>query len=509
MSAAPDEPEKYSIDEMMDRLKSPASESAEEGELVPRADGSQALRVRKRKRRSSQPHKEENSRSRRARIMQVSAALVLVFAAALALGAAVIYANSSLFRKGLVGKIEQTSGATVDLQVFRMNPKTANAGDLALSWPEGNILKTLALHGLEAEIFPASFLGKSLTGEEISVAYGNLVLRIPKPALPLRNFPAVDGESPIRFNRYRVPNFDLTLGDSAAPVIQLLKCEASLAPSNINGRPQLSLYRGSLAIAGWPKLRLDRSLIVFRGQEADVIGLRVLHETDDRGALDLTGSVSPYKPEQLATLAVSMDGFQLSGLTGPALGRLISGQVDSLPLAKSNYLSFFPSDQPSAKLDIAFRATPTSRIEVQGFPFLFGLGQTLDDPWFERPVFEGDAGAILHRELGVVSLRDIHFESKDYLSLRGEITIAPDQTLSGTLHVGVADPVIATAKTSRLKTLFGPPRDGFRWLTLKISGPASAPVDNFKQLFSATPVAETLPPPPGGGSSFEELTRPK
>ena len=84
MSAAPDEPEKYSIDEMMDRLKSPASESAEEGELVTRADGSQALRVRKRKRRSSQPHKEVNSRSRRARIVQVSAALVLVFAAALA-----------------------------------------------------------------------------------------------------------------------------------------------------------------------------------------------------------------------------------------------------------------------------------------------------------------------------------------------------------------------------------------------------------------------------------------
>ena len=49
----PSEPEKYSIDEMIDRLKNPPDEEPiEKGELVTRADGSQAIRVRKRKRRS-------------------------------------------------------------------------------------------------------------------------------------------------------------------------------------------------------------------------------------------------------------------------------------------------------------------------------------------------------------------------------------------------------------------------------------------------------------------------
>jgi len=104
MSTAPGEPEKYSIDEMMDRLKTPASETSDDGELVTRADGSKAIRVRKRKRRSSQPHKEETHRNRKARIVQVSAALVLVFAAALAVGAAVIYSNSSPFGKAWNGK---------------------------------------------------------------------------------------------------------------------------------------------------------------------------------------------------------------------------------------------------------------------------------------------------------------------------------------------------------------------------------------------------------------------
>ena len=50
MPPAPSDPEKYSIDEMMERLKGqPADDPATAGELVTRADGSQALRVRKRK----------------------------------------------------------------------------------------------------------------------------------------------------------------------------------------------------------------------------------------------------------------------------------------------------------------------------------------------------------------------------------------------------------------------------------------------------------------------------
>lgn len=512
MSAAPSEPEKYSIDEMMDRLKDSPSENPEDGELVTRADGSQAIRVRKRKRRSSQPHKEEFQRTRRARIIQVSAALVLVLVAALAIGGAIAYANSSPFRRSLVRKIEQVSGATIELQLFRMNPQTANAGSFSLAWPDGNVLKSLSMRGLTAEIFPASFFGKSMRGEEVSFGYSVLALQFPKPGQALRNSHAATGASPIHFNRYRIPMLDVTLGNLAAPLIKLANTEASLTPENINGRPQLSLYHGELAIAGWPKLRLDRALVEFRGNETDIIGLRVLHESDDRGSLEFSGTVAPYKPDQPSTLAVSLDAFQLSGITGPALGRLFSGKVDSLPVAKSNSLSFLPTDKSSPILEVSFRVSPTSKIEVQGFPFLFALSQILgEDPWFEHPVFEGDARGVIHREGGIVTLRDLSLEAKGRLALRGEISIAANQTVSGGLQVGLAEAMIADAPTSRLNSMFGPPKDGFRWLTLKISGPASQPVDNFKELFSTAAVTPRQSPAPveTDGSSFEELTRPR
>lgn len=511
MPASPSEPEKYSIDEMMDRLKSSPSENPEDGELVTRQDGSQAIRVRRRKRRSSQPLKENHQRTRRARIVQVSAALILVFLSALIIGGAIIYANSSPFREGLVRKIEQASGASVELQQFRMNPKTANAGHLALQWPAGNVLQNLTLRGLSAEIFPSSFLGTFMTGEEISVQDGTLALQIPNPDQGLRNAVAPEGPLPIHFNRYRIPTFNLTLGDATAPLLKLSKSEASLNPETVNGRPQMSLYRGDLFIAGWPKLRLDRALIEFRGKETDIIGLRVLHESDARGVFEFSGTIYPYQPERVSTLDVVLESFELTGLTGPALGRLFSGKVDSLPVAKSNFLSFLPSEDPSPTLDIAFHPSPTSKIELQGFPFLSALAQTLDDPWFQHPSFDGDAVGTLHRENGIVTLRNLNFESKGRMALRGEISMAANQTLSGNLQLGVTEAMIVSSTTPRLKSMFGPPKEGFRWLTLKIGGAAATPTDNFRELFTSPVAAPQAPPAPveDQGSSFDELTRPK
>jgi hypothetical protein len=511
MSAAPSEPEKYSIDEMMERLRNAPSENPADGERVTRSDGSQSIRVRKRKRRSNQPQKDIGLRTLRARIIQVSAALVLIFAAALTVGGAIVYANSSPFRDGLVRKIQQTSGAEIELQQFRMNPKTANAGSLALAWPDGNALKSLSLQGLNAEIFPASFLGKSFIGEEITIASGTLELQVPKSGQALRSIAALTDAPSIRFKRYRTPRFQLRLGDVTSPAIRLTNSEASLSPETINGRPKLSLYKGDLSIIGWPKLRLDRALVEFRGADADIISLRMLHESDDRGTFELKGTVSPCQPEQPSSLAVTLDSFQLSGIVGPSLGRLFSGRIESVALEKSNCLSFLPTQNSLLTLDIAFRASPTSKIELQGFPFLIALARSLDDPWFEHPVFEGDSGGVIHRENGVASIREIDFNSKGRMAVRGQVSVTANQTLSGNLEVGIAEAVVAAAPTLRLQSMFGPSKDGFRWITLKINGPASAPTDNFKELFSASPAipAKTAAPAEETGSTFEELTRPK
>ena len=65
-------------------------------------------------------------------------------------GGAVIFANSKPFRDGLIRMIGETTGATPELQTFRMNPRTANAGSLMLNWPAGHVFKNLTLMGITA-----------------------------------------------------------------------------------------------------------------------------------------------------------------------------------------------------------------------------------------------------------------------------------------------------------------------------------------------------------------------
>lgn len=512
--SAPSEPEKYSIDEMMDRLKGrPAEDPLHEGELVTRDDGSQAIRVRKRKRRSRQPHKEERQNSRRARIVQVSAALILLLLAIFAAGAAIIFANSAPFRKGLIEKITLSTGASVELEQFRVNPTSANAGRIVLTWPEAHLLRDLTLRDVKAEISPSSFLGKSMTGEEAISSEGTLTLRIPDPDKISQNARSTGDALPVRFKRYAIPKLHILLGDPAAPLIRLQSSEGSFHPVKANGRPQLLLSRGDLVINGWPKLRIDRSHIEFRGNEVDVVGMRLAYDTDTRGVFELSGTVAPHTFDRPSTLAVELDSFLVSGIAGPELGRLFSGRIDTISADKSSHLSFTPGPRPNTSLVVTFRNTLTTPFELNGFPFLFGLAKSLNDDWFERPVSESDVTGVLRRGEGAVAISDLSFEHKGRMALRGGVTMAPDRRLSGSLEVGIAEGMIQASVPStdsrRLDSMFGPSREGFRWITLKIGGTAAAPVDNFKELLESAPKQAKKTEPDSGNPTFEDLTAPK
>jgi hypothetical protein len=507
--SAPSEPEKYSIDEMMERLKSPPPEGlVEDGELVTRADGSQAIRVRKRKRRSQQPHKEQRQHWRRTRMVQVSSVLILLLLGIFIAGVTIVFVNSAPFREKILRQIATSSGASVELEKFRMNPTCANADRLSLVWPEGNALQSLTLSTIKADVSLASFFGQSLGGEEVSAAEGSLNLRIPQLDQPTRDPAADTGKPSIHFSRYAVPKAQVLLGNPKAPWILLQNSEVSFSPVNVNNRVQLLLSGGDLTIQSWPKLRMDRAHIEFRDSEVDIVGMRLRHATDLRGVFEISGTVAPYTAQRASTLALRLESYLLAGIIGPELGHLISGRIDTVADAKSNELTFSPDLEPNASLAITFRNSPTSAVELDGFPFLFGLSQTLGDEWFERPIFESEAGGTLLRTNGKVTLRKLNLETKGRMALRGSLTMAADQKLSGDLEVGIAAAMIKSSKSRILDALFGPPSQGFRWLTLTIGGTATAPTDNFKTLFQADQPAKS-PISSGEIPTFEELTTPR
>jgi hypothetical protein len=441
-------------------------------------------------------------------MIQVSAALIFLLLVVIGAGGAIVFANSALFREKLLRNISRSSGAAVELEQFRMNPTRAITGRLALTWPKGNALRDLTLRNVTADVSPLSFLGKSLKGGEVSATEGTLILRVPQADQPSRDAPASEETLPLHFKRYAIPKTQVFLGDPAAPFISMRNSEGAFYPHNADHPAQLLLSRGDITINGWPKLRMNRSHIEFHGTEVDVVSMRLRHETDNQGVLELTGTVSPYATDRASTLAIHLEAFLLSGIAGPELGRLFSGRIDTTADAKSNCLSFTPASDPAAALTIAFRNSPNFSFELTGFPFLFGLAQSLRDDWFERPVFENDVRGVILCADGNVAIGNLSFENKDRMALRGAVTMAPDRKLTGNLRLGVTDAAIQSSRTRRLDSLFGPATEGFRWLTLKIGGTAAAPTDNFKELFESPQPAEK-PDPSGEIPTFEELTKPK
>ena len=507
--SAPSEPEKYSVDEMLERLKNrPAEEVIEDGELVIRADGSQAIKVRKRKRRTQQPHKDERKHRRRVRVIQVAVAFAVVLTAVVGAGTAIVFANSAPFREQLLQKISQSSGARAVVEQFRMNPTSANAEQVSLAWPDGNALRSLTLRRIRATISPASFLGQSLTGEEVTCGGATLILQFPQADKPVRDTPAPGANLPVRFESYTTTKAEMILGDPAAPLIRMQNSECSFYPVGPNERAQLLLNRGDVTISGWPKLRMDRSHIEFRGTEMDVVVMRLLHETDNRGVFELAGTIFPYAAQRASILAIRLEAYPLSGIAGPELGRLIAGRIDTVSNSKSNLLSFIPGANPDASLAIAFRNSLTSSFELNGFQFLLGFSQTLKDPWFERPVFESDVSGVIRRAHGNIAISDLNLENKGRLAIRGSLIMNADRSLSGSLEAGLAEAMIKSSKSVPLDALFGPPKDGFRWLTLKIGGTATAPTDNFRELFGNASQAKKREPT-GAVPTFEELTIPQ
>jgi hypothetical protein len=482
------EPEKYSIDEMMGRLKGGGS-SGKQPELVTRPDGSQAMKVRKRKRRTKQAVSDEAKRRHKFQVVQIAAFVILVVLMGLAAGIAILYANSSGFRESLLGKLEDSSGAKVGLNQFRMNPATANANMASFGWPEGNALAGLELHQIRAKIAPASFLGSTFSGEEIVAGKGQLSLRAPGAPNSRRHKPKSDGMLSVKFQRYWVPEFDIRFGDSEGSRRLLKATEASFFPSAVTGQAEVRLRGGLFEFDAWPLMELDRSYIKAKGDALQIQSMRFVVPKSandrkvDKGFIDFTGSMRPLEAGATHTLRSDVRDLPLPYMMGPDLGRFFVGSVDTMEIPDSNFLSFSPDSPESAMLELTLTNSVNSRIDLGSFKFLSQLSTVLDDRWYEFPNFDDIVTLVTKMRGDEVSIEDINLVSRGRMTVRGSVSNQKGGGISGKLRIGLPDTMIAASDDKRLNRMFGQVREGYRWLDLKIGGTSAVPGDNFKELY--------------------------
>ena len=494
MSDQSSEPDKYSLDEMMDRLRGRDGEGSSEGELVTRADGTRAMKVKKRRRRTDQAVNKETQRNQRVQILQIAGFVILVVVLGLVAGIGIVYANSSPFRDDLISKVESTSGAKVEFKQFRINPATANSNLVTFDWPAGNVLSSLQLQGIVGKIAPACFLGKAFTGEEIVAVNGELVLRKPVAGEAVRNSEKVAGAPVVRFDRYFTPLLDIYFGDEKSSLSMLSKTEASLFPGSVPGHGELRLSGGALNMAGWPALALDRSYMIFNGQDLDVKSLRLeipvaaKQKGGDPGYIELSGIVQPLESKATQSLAVELHSFRVSYLLGADLGRFFLGRVDTDEVSEKNFLSLPVGKAESAAIELSTSNSPGSRMDLSGFPFLANLSRLLEERWYELPNFDDHVSMVISRKGESVEIKEFALEERGRMAVRGTISNGEAGQISGKIMVGVPESTILVRKSELLERIFARTGEGFRWIDLEIGGTSAAPTDNFLDLFSGAKV---------------------
>lgn len=505
MPSNPTEPEKYSLDDMLERLHGkPAPGPEDAGELVTRSDGSQAIKVRKRKRRSVQPHKEAAKKAVRLRAFQVSSVVILIILLGLTFGGLIIYANSAPYRASLLSKFNSASGANTEFHQVRVTPTGTNAARVNFDWPSGNIIRHFAVTEVRAQALLGGIVGGHWGVNEISAKTGVLHVAAAEPGQPVRFHPKTAGSSPVSFERLSVASTDVVVGSDSHPSLEILGTEATFYPQAQQDTPSIRLVGGKVKVPQWPLFRLDRALVEVHGSRLDFVTLRLLHELDTTGTIELSGQISPDSIGKGQKLGVKLSSFNLNGIAGTSLGHLVAGRVDSRGPESENQLAFSSSD-PSGKLTVAFASAPNTFPKLNNFRFLGSLWKITENAWFKDPVFHDGCTGILHRENGIARISDLNMLAKTQLSVTGELAVQPNDVLSGTLQIGLPEATIVGAKNPKVAAVFTEARDGFRWVTLTISGTASRPVDNFEEIAGNAPSSDNSP----SGDLFDSLTAPK
>ncbi|MCW1922981.1 hypothetical protein OKA05_10495 [Luteolibacter arcticus] len=508
------EPENYSIDDMMDRLRTRGGGARDgEAKLVTREDGSQVYKMRKRKRRSTQPKKEKEKRDRRMRVAQVVGAVGLVAGAGLALLGSVIYLNTSGYHLKVEERVRQWTGAEPKVSQLRVSPISAGASTVELTWPETSALKSLTVNNVGADLeLPSLAAGVWKGTEMVGGQGGKMVLR--QPAGKAADSPSRTGDCPFQF-RYRSSQFVVLMGGEERPAARLDNTEASFdvldaAATTAN----LRFEGGRLSAAGWGDFSLN-----FASLQFDPAGVRVGNIRLSPGLKGDSGEIEILNPSQAlldlhgakSDLAIRVHRLPVGTLLGPNFGGWLIAEIETPEGAEDGSLSYEANSPSLISFRIPFRATASSVSYGKQLPMFGLLAKEVGETWYQNPQFDLEASGTLVRSGTNAGLDDLRFAARNRLSLTGRFAMDSQGTLDGSLEVGLPDGLVNEASAA-VRAVFKRREGGYSWATVRLSGTGRQPQDDLQKQLDAA--ATTATPGAGGGSdplgdAFRELTTPE
>lgn len=504
------EPEKYTIDEMLERLrrKEPSS-GAPEGEWVTRPDGSQVLKVRRRRRRSKQPQKDLERKKRRRRLFTVGGASAVLFLLAVGFVGWLIFLNSTAYRDGVVSTLGRWTGAQISFHQFRATPVGVGASRVEAVWAEDSPAARLVLQNLQGSLSLGSHLRAQWKGESIRAATGELVLRSGTPSPIGTGF---DGPAPLQLP-VRAANFTVRFGSGERPAAMITGADATfVVPDPDFPASNLVIQDGRFRLEPWGLFNVRFASVRMAPDGVRVGNIQLVPETapeseirfvgEDLPALGLAGGVSE--------LRVTLKDLSSEILFGEGLGRILDGRFETpAGEAAASLLLLDVTDPGSVRMVVPFQASLAANVSLLKLNVFPELAAALDDPRLSRPKFQTEARGYLRRDSAQVRIEGLELLSEGLLKVKGHMT-AKGGNLSGSLEIGLPEHSVDAVGSGPLQDLFSPSEGGYQWITVQLSGTLNEPKDDFgAQLRGGI---RRTSPAAGGGNALEreffELTPP-
>ena len=247
--------------------------------------------------------------------------------------------------------------------------------------------------------------------------------------------------------------------------------EATLSSTTIESRAEgagwlLDFRGGALSAPGLPDFTLASARVRIAGDGVYLIDSSAL--TQPSGRLEAAGF---FKTEQGATsrMDIKWDSIDVGGILPKDWRAYLTGV-----LSGNATVRFSPGSPES----VAIAGSAAVRDgTLQGFGILETLSTFSGSPRFLRlPLHELSADFSMVR--GATDIRNLVIESKGLVRVEGALDIATDQSLAGTLEVGLSPQTLQWLPGSRNR-VFTTSRDGYLWTTVKLGGTLQNPTEDL------------------------------
>lgn len=466
-------------------------------EVVVRPDGTKVVRVTK-KRRVLVSDAEKRKAGRRSFMLILMGAFALCFIGVAVLLFRMSQMSGEAYVQSRADELKQAWGAeSVTLLGSGVEGTTFHLSGIVAEFPAHSLVQHVELTDITGDLDTVSFFNRRLMGDKLTI--GRAEVRLNPEARAL-HMPLFQGKDLWNFRRVECDNFHVSMGD----IVKVKDARSYMYHPRATDKTVSSLVisGGTVELRGMKLIRLRESKWLLTPRGVEEFSLNGTTDRPNEPVGRGTTSLAIYgripEGESLAgPFEFDSDGMSFSEFTEGRFGNILTARTAQQAIGREH-------SRARIQLPLELSAPVFSgdfslkQICLSGFPVQQLITSHMESGKrsLYQPAVIGQGHVRLQPDGAKLEVifPENQVEERDLMSLEGNLALDADNTISGTVRIGI--PAILT----HAEFADGKPDPIFRenagiaWVETELSGTVNVPADNSAVLVAQTEEARKARP---------------